>query len=613
MDAGLVITERGRHLVHLLVAALLAGILLAASAVAGGDEQGPDDRWLSLSGAAALAAAPCPSDTSVALPTVSPARIEAARERRFSVFGPKPTELPAPIDWHTDPLDAERYRQNLQKLRFLVPLLSSYAATGNTEDLDEAAGVALDWVDQNPFGDPDTPEEAWTDKVTGDRTPYVAYVLRAASCEGLLTPAEQRTLLASLLQHGEVLASKRNYTRDNHGLFADLGLARLTAFVPFADEAERWRALARERFETTLRRRLSQGVWLEHSSAYQFLAIRPLDSLLAVLGPDPELTDLRDEMRSAAAWFVKPDGEMTQFGDSNLEPVPDWAQGQAAGTRAYFGAGFAFVREPGPAGDLGYLAVTDGFHNLTHKHADELSFELFDHGASIVSDTGLYHKDPGEIRDYVLSNRAHSGLVVDGLDLPIADGSLAYGSGLTAAGEGDGWYAIEGRNPLLRGQGVAHTRLFLYRPGVALVIVDRLRSDTTHTYTRYLQLHPDVELGDRDEVGIQINAPGFAGAVYDAPGDNPATRTQTRGQHHPLQGLSSPSFREFVPRWTLAFADAGSSEVRALTIALDQSALRATEARVSGRTTTVELTNAAGDASTLEVTRDRRRLTVSAG
>ena len=145
--------------------------------------------------------------------------------------------------------------------------------------------------------------------------------------------------------------------------------------------------------------------------------------MLAVLGPDPELTDLRDEMRSAAAWFVKPDGEMTQFGDSNLEPVPDWAQGQAAGTRAYFGAGFAFVREPGPAGDLGYLAVTDGFHNLTHKHADELSFELFDHGASIVSDTGLYHKDPGEIRDYVLSNRAHSGLVVDGLDLPIADGS----------------------------------------------------------------------------------------------------------------------------------------------------------------------------------------------
>ena len=193
--------------------------------------------------------------------------------------------------------------------------------------------------------------------------------------------------------------------------------------------------------------------------------------------------------------------------------------------------------------------------------------------------------------------------MVDGLDLPISDSSLAYGSGLTAAGEGDGWYAIEGRNRLLLGQGVAHTRLFLYRPGTALVIVDGLRSDAVHTYTRYLQLHPNVELGDRDPIGIQINAPGFAGAIYDAPGDNPASRTQVRGQRHPLQGLSSPSFREFVPRWTVAFADAGSTEARALTIALDQNALRATAAHASGPRTTVELTDAEGRDSELEVVR----------
>ena len=145
------------------------------------------------------------------------------------------------------------------------------------------------------------------------------------------------------------------------------------------------------------------------------------------------------------------------------------------------------------------------------------------------------------------------------------------------------------------------------------MIVDRLRSALAHTYTRYLQLHPAIELGDRDRIGIQINAPGFAGAVYDAPGDNPATRTQARGQRGPLQGLSSPDFREFVPRWTLAFADAASSEVRALTIALDQTALRATGASASGPRTTVELTDAAGTDSTLEVVRDRRRLTVGAG
>ena len=605
------ITERGRRLIQWLAGGLIALLLLL---VGGGSDSSAvaDDRWLGLPPGEALAAAPCPSATSIAVPTVSPSTIAAARERRFEVFGPKPTELSAPIDWHTDPLGAERYRQNLHKLRFLDPLLAAYDQDGNTEDLAIAIEVGLDWVRNNPRGKPATANEAWTDKVIGDRVPYLAYLLRAGACRDLLTPAEQRELLDSLVEHGRVLAAERNYTADNHGLFVDLGLARLTSFLPFLEQSPKWRALALERFERTLRRRLSQGIWLEHSSAYQLLAIRPLDALINVVGADADLVALRDEMRAGAAWFVRPDGQLTQFGDSNLEPVPDWALGQGAGARAFFGAGFAFVREPGPGGELGYLAVTDGFHNTTHKHADELSFELFDHGVPIVNDTGLYHKDPGEIRDYVLSNRAHSGLAVDGLDLPIADGELAYGSGLTAAGTGDGWYAIEGRNPLVEQQGVEHSRLFLYRPGVALVIVDDLSSELAHTYTRYLQLHPEVELGDGDEVAVQINAPGFAGAIYDVAGDNPADRSQARDQRAPLQGLSSPEFREWLPRWTLAFVDTGSAETRALTIALDASALRATRATVDGETITVELADAEGTPSTVEVARERRRLTVTA-
>jgi hypothetical protein len=610
VDAGVVITERARRLVQCVAAALAGAIALALSGISLGDSD-EDGLWMVLAPEAALAAAPCPSDTSLAVPAVSPSTIADARERRFEVFGPKPVELSDPVDWHLDPLDAERFRQNLHKLRFLDPLLSSYMASGNTEDLGLALSIGLDWVRNNPRGKADTANEAWTDKVVGDRTPYLAYLLRAGACEQLLTPAEQDDLLASLEQHGRVLAAERNYTPDNHGLFVDLGLARLTSFLPFLEQAPAWSGLARDRFEATLRRRLSQGVWLEHSSAYQFLAIRPLDSMLDVLGGDAELVALRDEMRTAATWFVRPDGEMTQFGDSNLEPVPDWGIGQEPGSRAFFGAGFAFVREPGPDGEPGYLAVTNGFHNTTHKHADELSFELFDRGVPIVNDTGLYHKDPGEIRDFVVSNRAHSGLAVDGLDLPIADGELAYGSGLVAAGEGDGWYAIEGVNRLLKPQGVRHSRLFLYRPGVALVIVDGLRSDLAHTYTRYLQLHPDIDLGEGDDIAIQISAPGFAGAIYDVPGDNPAVRSQARDQEVPLQGLTSPDFREWLPRWTLAFVDTGSTETRALTIALDGTALRAAGADVAGKTTTVELADAAGTTSTVEVVRDRRKLTVS--
>jgi Heparinase II/III-like protein/Heparinase II/III N-terminus len=611
----LVVTPRGMRVVQTFAATLLALALVAISS-GGGDPAAADDTWMHLRGAAALAAAPCPEADSIALPTASPARIEAARAGSFDVFGPKPTELSVPIDWSTDPLDAERYRQNLHKLRFLEPLLYSYASSHDVEDLRAALAIGLDWIRQNPRRDPATPLVAWSDKVIGDRTPYLAYLLRASACEGMLEARERGLLLASLEEHGRALAASKTFTPDNHGLFVDLGLLRLANSLPFFDQASSWRALSRKRFESTLRGRLSQGVWLEHSSAYQLLAIRALEEYMSVLGDDPELAELLAGMQAAAGWFVKPDGQITQFGDSNIEPVPSSIAERAAGlsgAQAYFGAGFAFVRAAGADGEPGYLAVTDGFHNLTHKHADELSFELFDHGTSIVTDTGLYAKDPGQIRDFVTSNRAHSTLTVDGLDLPISDPRAAYGSGLVAAGEGEGWYAIEGVNPLLGPQGVHHARLFLYRPGEALVIVDRVRAAAVHTYTRYLQLGPAVELGQASGGQATLTAPGLEGAVTDAPARPPATRSQARGQKEPMQGFTSPEFRELTPRWTLAYVDQAASEVRALSISLDANGLRATGAAAAGTRVEVDLVDSSGARTALVITRERRKLAVAPG
>lgn len=586
-------------------------MLLAGPAAFGGASGSPD-WWRGLSPPDALAAAPCPDPASVDLKGLDAAELDAARSHVFEVFGPKPTRLTVPVDWTLDPLAAHRYRQNLQKLRFLEPLLASYRDTGNTEDLKQALAIALDWVAQNPPGGTGTPIEAWSDKVVGDRVPFLAYLLRAASCEEVGSRADRLTLLDSLEEHGRALSSSELHAPDNHGLFVDLGLVRLANSLPFLPRADQWRALARERFERTLRGRLADGIWLEHSSAYQFLAIRALERMIADYGDDPELTALLGEMRSAAGWFIKPDGQMTQFGDSDLEPIPDWADGETGelGLHPAFDAGFAFVRAQGPDGELGYLAVTDGFHNTTHKHADELSFELFDSGHSVVTDTGLYDKDPGPVRDFVVSNRAHSTLTVDGQDLPVTDPAAAYGSGLIAAGQGDGWYAIEGRNPLLRSQGVAHRRLFLYRPGEALVIVDRVESETPHTYTRYLQMGPEIELHPSSG-GVGISADGLSGEIFDAPTSVPVARSQTRGQEEPLQGFTSPSFRKLVPRWTIGWTSTAASASYATTIALDDSALHVDEIDRAGSRTTLLLSDESASQRSLEVTRAGTGLSVT--
>ena len=610
-EPTLLITTRGLRVLYTLEGLTIAIVALLIAG-AGGASAGEDEAWKSLPPAEGLAAAPCPEPESAELGNLNPDRLAAAREGEFEVFGDEPTRLEVPVDWADDPLAARRYRQNLHKLRFLEPLLVSYRDTGDTADLEQALALGFDWVEQNPRRGGDAPLEAWQDKVTGDRVPFLAYLLRAAACEGIGTPEQHQALLAAMEEHGKILAADGRYIADNHGLFVDLGLVRLVNFVPFLPEGDEWRSLARERFEETLRGRLAGGFWLEHSTSYQFLVIRALERMLANYGPDPELDSLLAELRNAAAWLVKPDGEMTQFGDSDREKVPDWAPPLtgASGLLTAADAGYAIVRAPGPEGELGYLAVTSGFHNLTHKHADELSFELFDEGVDIVTDTGLYDKDPGPVRDFVVSNRAHNTLVVDGLDLPVGEKSLAYGSGLTGTGAGDGWYAIEGKNRLLeKAQGVEHRRLFVYRPGELLVIVDRVESDLAHTYTRYLHLGRDIEPGDvaEGEAGPVVPLAPIDGEVADGPATVPSTVTEARGQEEPLQGFTSPSFRRLIPRSTLAFAASGSSDTFVSTLALDAEMPLPTEVEWGGSSAVLTF----DDGRTVEVTGDDFELAVS--
>ena len=611
---AVVLTARGRAAVHALAGALAFALVWALGI--GESRDARDEAWKDLRGAAALAAAPCPEPESLELDRPSAEKLAAARAGRFHVFGPEPVRLVPPIDWTKDPLASRRYRQNLHKLRFLEPLLASWRDTGNRDDLARALAIAADWVRANPDPARSRPVEAWSDKVTGDRVPYLTYTLRAASCEGLASASQERRLLQGMALHGQVLADPRRYVPDNHGLFVDLGLTRLVAELPFLAGAERWGGLARDRFVRTLRGRLSEGVWLEHSPAYQLLAIRAVERMHGELGGDAELGDLLAEMREAAGWMVRSDGQIAQFGDSHQEPVPDWAVAEAAdqrGMRVFLGGGFAFVRAAGPAGQTSYLAVTDGFHNTTHKHADELSFELVEGSTPLVTDTGLYDKDPGPLHDYAVSNRAHSTLVADGADWPITDPGGAYGSGLVAAGEGEGWYAIEGRGRMLEAQGVRHRRLFLFRPGEGLVIADAVESDSAHEYTRYLQLARDVAIDPNARAGqaIPFEAQGLSGAVDPAPAATPTTVTQARGEASPIQGYTAPGFRNFRPRWTLAFANADASATFATTIRIGDTQVAARRVRHRAGVWEVDLTGPDGAPATLSVTREGTTLALS--
>ena len=527
---------------------MLAALAAGATFLLLGDSS-PEDVDVSAEDIAALAAAPCPPEYEVLRAGDHDRRsVALAGEHRFTINGETVT-LEPPVDWTMNPQDARAFAHTLFKFQWIDPLVYDYRQAGNVEALEQATDLVLDFARANPpDGDPVDPD-VWDDKRTGDRGPYLAYILRAAECEGLLDAAERELLLALMERHVNVLTDPDLYKPTNHGLFVDLGLTLLARQLDSQPESEEWARLGRDRFAETMNATIvpEEGFWLEHSAGYQILLARTLQRFLEVPGNDsPELAALLKRMQDVVGWLRQPDGRIPQFGDSDLKAVPAFAERRARDDRGVLEldeSGLAVVKAPGA-----YLAVLASYFSDKHKHADALTFDLFDRGRRLITDTGLYHKDKDENFAFAHATRAHSVLTVDGEEFP-RDGSGTYGSGIEQTGKGKGIYAVLGRNPAVADQGVDHERLFLYEPGKWLLIADRLRAAEEHRYARFLQFAPGVKVKAERGGGLELSAPGFEGAVTTNAAGDERIELAT-GERDPLRGLTSPSFRRWVPRTT---------------------------------------------------------------
>ena len=538
---------------------------------------------------------------------------QAARRWRFEVFHFN-VRLKPPIDWAQNPFGSRSYRQNLHGLIWIDTLLYSYMRTGDEGLLRQARDIALDWIKSNPRQfRPGLRGFAWHPKAAADRAGYLGFLTGEAGCRGLLNTKQARLMVRSLNAHGRYLANAAQHQESNFGLFQDLGLLLVSQYLPFEREAERWRKLAVRRFPETLMGRLSpEWVWREHSTQYQFLAIELLRDFLKYKPGkrDPALADTLARMRDATGWFVDPEGEYALLGDTQFAKAPEWGYNKGGsyksqGLKAFRESGFAMVRQGGS-----YLATTAGFFNTTHKHADELDFELYDRGMKVVNGPGNYGYDREEqYRDYQLSGQSHSVLLVDGQSFPI-EAENAHGSAIQATGNGSGWFAIEGTNPLTELQGVSHARLFLYKPGDALVVVDRLRADAPHAYQRFFQLGPDLEIEGLSPGTLGLTGPGFSGGLYErAAATGGASRTVIKGRPTPLQGFTFPGFRQAVPRWSIEYGSLAADANYITVFTLNGATQSGTVSVPAPGTTEVVLTRG-GSSQTITVKRSGSRLTL---
>ena len=152
-----------------------------------------------------------------------------------------------------------------------------------------------------------------------------------------------------------------------------------------------------------------EWVWREHSTQYQFLAIELLRDFLKYKPGKSATPPSSTRWRGCGTPRVvrRSGGEYALLGDTQFAKAPEWGYNKGGsyksqGLKAFRESGFAMVRQGGS-----YLATTAGFFNTTHKHADELDFELYDRGLKIVNGPGNYGYDrEDQYRDYQLSGLA---------------------------------------------------------------------------------------------------------------------------------------------------------------------------------------------------------------
>lgn len=427
-------------------------------------------------------------------------------------LAPIPFEFP--FDWGMDPYHDQTWRFRLHTLRIVDQALAA-------GDFDFPRELFLDWQrwHENCWWSSRlcferASDQSWDDMATGIRASRLSYLIRSTGWrdDRLVALAEQH---AEKLQEPAFVADNHN-----HALFQLHGLAALCLDHELRACRDADGFLRRE-LDALLRGQFTAaGIHRENSPAYHFFMADQLARMAPLLEPfAPELSAVRQRIEDQKKWLVHPDQTLVQLGDSNAELHSRWRAELVApdgdpgcrGVRSYAGApecylvkhfedaGHVIVRSDWaiPVENASLLFVQGGYFNPTHRDADDLTFEWFERGRRVLSDSGKYGYTKDEWEDFFNSTRAHNTVEVDGESYPRDPSDVKaedpYGSAVERVERtGDGVrmvLAVERGSPEFR-----HRREIDYRPGVELTIGDTLSSDRPRRYVQWHHLAGAFEL-----------------------------------------------------------------------------------------------------------------------
>ena len=383
---------------------------------------------------------------------------------------------------------------------------------------------------------------------TGLRGQHIALLENARQRGELAVSIEDTEMLADLARLHIRQTRRNGITASNHGLFQLAGLALLCRSFSEDRSCLTMDDYIRREFSILMDGQFTdEGVHKEHSPDYHMFMMRAIERMGAL---QPYFADVdMDAVEAVAPWLVFPDGSNAHIGDSEKSGKPldkDHAPtclsgGQCFAVGDFTKSGYAVIRDLPSASPDSMLFVTGMAHSGVHRHADALSFELYEAGRFVFIDGGKYGYDDTAKRRYVLTSDAHNTI---GLESgPIAprfyEETGSYLSPIQNTSDGfliSGEVTVEDRFNLVRN--------LTYVPGESLQIKDKLTANTSQSYVSQLLLAPDLTpkpsaQGFRLDLGDQI---------LTAQLKTTGCRIEiVRGQGSPFLGWYSPSYQLMEP------------------------------------------------------------------
>ena len=413
--------------------------------------------------------------------------------------------LQFPIGWSDNPFTDENWCFQLNAWRMIDPYIREWLTTKDSNYIVDSFNYVKDWYSYIKNCGASNSKHLWSDMATGIRALRLAYYLKLY--QDNIFQFESNSDLMILYElidmHAEKLLDKDNLTLTNHGLFQIFGLNLLYLVAsdrPILFNADRY--VIELLFDNQY---TEQAVHKEHSPEYHAF----VTAIIIKLGAHKFISDtlLGNKIAKAvqiSKWFLFPRDRISMVGDSyknikiasenNDHNMPEIIQSNFPGVfiNDLSDSGYVIVRKYSNGISIDSMLILNGScYSMVHKHADDLSFELYENNCMVVVDAGKYSYNINDDRRYIISADAHS--IPKIKDVTILPNTVdLYGSALDSVNLNSDAIILSGS--VSRKKLFSNKRELHYRPGEYLIIFDNLESISVHNFVSELQINPDLSL-----------------------------------------------------------------------------------------------------------------------